>query len=143
MRGYLLCPFEHILHMTATIYGEARGETYKGMLAVGWVIRNRAENPSWWGKDVKSVCTKPYQFSCWNDSDPNSKTVRDIATNPLSKVLDVIVARECLQAALEAVGLSEDPTNGANSYHTIAITPKWAEGRTPLITIGHHKFYKL
>lgn len=27
----------------------------------------------WWGNDVKSVCLKPAQFSCWNANDPNRK----------------------------------------------------------------------
>ena len=46
-----------------TLYGEARGEGYDGMLAVATVIYNRAKHD----KDLfVKVCLKPKQFSCWN-----------------------------------------------------------------------------
>jgi spore germination cell wall hydrolase CwlJ-like protein len=36
------------------------------VLYIGWVIRNRVEGPSWYGKTYEEVCLKKYQFSCWN-----------------------------------------------------------------------------
>lgn len=54
-----------------TIAGEARGESFLDMVAVGAVIRERVLRPGWWGTDWISVCRKPYQFSCWNKDDPN------------------------------------------------------------------------
>ena len=40
--------------LARTVWGEARGECFRGKLAVAWVARNRAEHPRWWG-DRKSV----------------------------------------------------------------------------------------
>src|SRR5690242_18442970 len=63
-----------------TVWGEARGEAYEGMLAVAWVIRKRVDEPGkdWWGDDVVSVCTHPFQFSCRNEDDPNSKLLSQV-----------------------------------------------------------------
>ncbi|MGH3756111.1 MAG: cell wall hydrolase, partial [Pseudonocardiaceae bacterium] len=64
--------------MGRTLYGEARGEPFDGLVAVAWVIRNRAESPRWWGRDVKGVCLHPLQFSCWNETDPNRKIITNV-----------------------------------------------------------------
>jgi N-acetylmuramoyl-L-alanine amidase len=57
--------------MGRTIWGEARGESRSGKIAIGWVIRNRAEidllndgAPDWWGEGIIGVCKRPGQFSC-------------------------------------------------------------------------------
>jgi Cell Wall Hydrolase len=40
---------------------------------VAWVIRNRADKPSWWGgPSIASVVLHPYQFSSFNHNDPNA-----------------------------------------------------------------------
>lgn len=39
-----------------------------GELAVASVIANRAAKPGWWGRDIRSVCLAPAQFSCWWDA---------------------------------------------------------------------------
>jgi len=48
--------------------------------------------------------------------------------------------RDCMRAVLEACD-GPDPTSGATHYHTTAIAPYWAEGHTPVVTIGNHAFY--
>ena len=60
--------------LARTLWGEARGESLAGQIAVAWTIRNRVKDgkdKSWWGEGYASVCQKPYQFSCWNRNDPN------------------------------------------------------------------------
>ena len=60
--------------LARTLWGEARGESLAGQIAVAWTIRNRVNDgkaKSWWGEGYAGVCQKPYQFSCWNKSDPN------------------------------------------------------------------------
>jgi hypothetical protein len=52
--------------MAATIWGEARSEPLAGRIAVGWVVRNRAADPGWWGKDVRTCCLSPAQFSAYS-----------------------------------------------------------------------------
>ena len=55
------------------IWREARGEAELGKRGVAHAIANRAKSPSWWGHDWYTVITKPYQFSSFNEDDPNSK----------------------------------------------------------------------
>ena len=60
--------------LARTLWGEAWGESLAGQIAVAWTIRNRVndgKDKSWWGEGYGGVCQKPYQFSCWNKSDPN------------------------------------------------------------------------
>jgi hypothetical protein len=60
--------------LARTLWGEARGEGLAGEIAVAWTIRNRVfdGNPkSWWGEGYAGGGMKPWQFSCWNQNDPN------------------------------------------------------------------------
>lgn len=128
--------------MARTIYGEIRGYSYMDQLAVAWVIRNRADRPSWWGRTIEEVCLKPKQFSCWNEGDPNLDVLK-------AAHMDQPAFRSCYRAALAAYDRKEvDPTNKATHYHTVARPtwaqdwpPKWVYGMVPTMTIGPHKFY--
>jgi spore germination cell wall hydrolase CwlJ-like protein len=124
---------------TRTVWGEARGEGPQGQLAVAWVIRNRAEEPGWWGKTPAQVCQKPYQFSCWLESDPNSKKLAQLPTSdPLyARIRDIV--REAFE------GTAEDPTGGATHYKVKGIKASWDKAtvdKTPA-EIGHHLFFKI
>ncbi len=126
--------------LARTIYGEARGEPVRGKEAVAAVVVNRVRrarlrNGYWWGHDIKSVCQKPWQFSCWNESDPNrDKLCAVTSANSVFKT--------CLRVARRAVaGTLKDPTAGATHYHALGIEPPWARGHEPSATIGRHKFY--
>jgi len=125
---------EDIKIMAKTMWGEARGESEEGKIGVAWVIRNRAENPCWWGKTVAGVCLKKWQFSCWNANDPNSDKIANLSDDELAPFIDI--AESVLDDSVS------DPTGGATHYHTEAVDPKWAVGREPTCTIGHHLFYK-
>ncbi len=60
--------------LARTLWGEARGESLAGQIAVAWTICNRVNDgkaKSWWGEGYAGVCQKPCQFSCWNKNDPN------------------------------------------------------------------------
>jgi N-acetylmuramoyl-L-alanine amidase len=123
--------------LARTVYGEARSESWIGKVAVAWVVRNRAAKGGWWGADVLSCCMKPWQFSCWNANDPNRKKLEQATTRKSA------IFRECLAAAAAVLAdLEPDPTGGATHYFADYIqTPKWAKGKTPTITIGHHLFF--
>ena len=123
--------------MARTIWGEARGEPLTGKIAVAWVIKNRADHPGWWGKDIKGVCQAPYQFSAWLPDDPNRPKLLAVTVEDES-------FRECLYAVAAVLGgFSKDPTKGATHYHTAGISPKWAAGKTPNVKIGAHLFFTL
>jgi spore germination cell wall hydrolase CwlJ-like protein len=121
--------------LARTIWGEARGEGANGMQAVANVIVNRANAPSWWGTNIVDVCLKDYQFSVWNQNDPNYRLVTNVtASDPMFK--------KALEIAARAVaGTLPDITGGATHYHTTAINPSWASSLGVTRVIGAHKFY--
>jgi N-acetylmuramoyl-L-alanine amidase len=131
--------------LARTIYGEARGESWQGKLAVGWVIKNRAD-AAVQGKSrklfgngtISSACKVPYQFSCWNENDRNKTLISNISLETDGHF------RECYAAAAAVMFNYIDPTLGANHYYARSIAaPKWAIDQTPIATIGNHIFYKL
>ena len=125
--------------LSRTIWGEARGESRIGKVAVAWVIMNRTSHIRRWPKDVMGVCLEKYQFSCWLEKDPNREKMRQIDGNDL-------MFRECQAVAyMVCMGLEPDPTQGADHYLVtkIADKTKWSKGEKPVCTIGHHSFYKL
>ncbi len=125
--------------MTLTVWGEARGEGPDGQAAVAWVIRNRAqwEPRSWWGGDVRAVCLKPWQFSVWNEGDPNRDKM--LGLDPSDPTLRSI--REICRGVLAAeIG---DPTKGCTHYCTHVSRPPWRSGRDPKVRHGRHEFFDL
>ncbi|NLY55742.1 MAG: cell wall hydrolase [Firmicutes bacterium] len=66
---------KEIEFLARTIYGEARGENLETQLYVAWVIRNRVQAKGRFGATYEEVVTKPFQFSSWNQDDPNFERV--------------------------------------------------------------------
>jgi len=127
-----------------TVVGEARGEDYEGKLAVACVIRNRAENPRWWGgPDWDSVCLKPWQFSCFNDPKYGGQPFL------WNLQLDDIAEQypDCLSAVEEVKKGAIDLTGNATHYvvtswlHDPDLRPAWANELVPTVVIGHHSFF--
>lgn len=119
--------------MARTIFGEARGESFKGQVAVAWVIKNRSVNR---GLSVKDVCYAPKQFSCWNVEDPNREKML------AATFTDSHYLRAFGIAALVSLGDLKDPTDGADHYHTTAIEPYWAKSMHTTLLEGHHRFLR-
>lgn len=135
--------FHDLEVMARTLYGEARGESYEGKLAVGHVIVNRAAKNGYGGPTIAGVCKKRLQFSCWNDFDPMLPKMQAASVEKLF---------ECIRAALEVVtGKHPDNTGGANHYLNPVATrklrggslPDWADESKITVKIGLHWFYKL
>lgn len=128
--------------LARTLWGEARGEGDKGMEAVAAVILNRvafAEGRAgyWWGNDIISVCQKPYQFSCWNRSDPSYLKLQAVTPSDRHFATALRIARRAV------IGAIVDPTRGATHYHADYVSPYWAKGQTPTVVIGRHIFFNL
>lgn len=128
--------------LARTLWGEARGEPAAGIEAVASVILNRvaiakAKGRYWWGNDVISVCQKPYQFSCWNRSDPSYRKLLAVTDKNIHFATCLRIARRALAGALP------DLTRGATHYHADYVSPDWARGETPTLIIGRHLFYRL
>lgn len=104
------------------------------MLAVACVIVNRAKL-----KDARlaDICLKPFQFSCWNETDPN-KTKMEILTP------DDMAYRQALIAVLKAIDLppDDDLTRGSTHYHALFAIPWWAKSMEERATIYGHRFYR-
>lgn len=136
--------------MALTVWAEARGESPNGQRAVAWVIRNRLNNPGWWSRQagdgipddtLSAVCQKPFQFSCWNPSDPNRARLNNPKTREKGDYLAIL--KICTEVM--AADASADITKGADHYCTSAVVryTRWARGRTPVMVIGNHHFYQI
>lgn len=115
-----------------TVWGESRGESDLGKLAVACVIRNRIKSGRW-GKTPAAVCLAPYQFSCWMPRDPNFRKMLDLDEN------DLDLAKCSFAWASSDAGV--DPTMGALHYLVKGTPASWEIGHEPAVTIGHHAFY--
>lgn len=120
-----------------TLWGECRGEPLLGQQGVAWVIRNRAtwQPPQWWGHTVGGVCLQPFQFSCWNKTDPQHYAMRSLSDIELAHYVEII--RSVM------AGEITDPTNGATHYERVGTGAGWAIGRSISALIGNHAFYAI
>ena len=132
--------------LARTVWGEARGETWEGRLAVAYTVVNRAKARRWWGHmedenirnhSISAVCLYPAQFSCWSPGDPNRQKMERLTLAGDS------MFRECLAAAVAAAyGLEVSPAGKATHYHVAGLDVFWARGKEPLVQIGAHVFYE-
>lgn len=128
--------------LARTIWGEARGEGYKGMQAVANVVMNRYAQTKKsnalarrFGATVREICLKPNQFSAWNKNDPNRALMLKVTlTDPGFRVALGIAENAIL-------GRLPDITGGSDHYHTGAVRPSWSSGKTAAVIIGSHKFF--
>ena len=89
--------FDDLSVMARTVYGEGRGDSHEGRLAIAHVILNRARAGGWWGSAISEVCLKRWQFSCWNAGDPNRPRLFQIELDDR----DLLgCARACVEARL-------------------------------------------
>ncbi|WP_095058011.1 cell wall hydrolase [Pseudomonas sp. Irchel s3f7] len=128
--------------LARTLWGEARGESLAGQIAVAWTIRNRVNDgkaKSWWGEGYAGVCQKPYQFSCWNKNDPNFAYLSGVKPIPLRELAQAQIAADQVMA-----GKVSDPTDGATHYYsnTMPKPPAWVKGAKETLRLGHHIFFK-
>ncbi len=132
--------------MAITIYGEARGESDAGKIAVGSVILERVEHRDWDGKTIHEVCLKPWQFSCFNERDPNYGKLLNIAEQwDESMALNPALNNcYCIAAGLIdglILRTKEIAKNHATQYLTIDCDAPWEKKMKKVATIGRHEFY--
>lgn len=128
--------FSDLEILARTIYGEARNQPELGKQAVACVVMNRVKIGGWWGDTVRDICLKPFQFSCWNENDPNRAVILAVANS------DFVFA-ECLSIAGTAIaGTLADPTGGADHYLVRGTQAAWAKNLSPIASIGAHDFYQ-
>ena len=104
------------------ISAEARGEPYSGQVAVGAVVLNRMEHPSFPGT-LSGVIYQAGAFSCLYDGQ-----------------FDQPVADSAYRAARDALN-GWDPSGGAIYYfNPVTATNGWIWARPHIVTIGKHRF---
>lgn len=108
--------------LSCCVYGEARGESYTGKVAVAAVVLNRVKS-SKFPNSISGVIYQQGAFTCVSDGQIN------LGTND-----------ECTRAAQDALN-GWDPSGGALYYFNPATaTSKWIWSRPQLVTIGKHIF---
>jgi N-acetylmuramoyl-L-alanine amidase len=128
--------------LARTIWGEARGESSAGKVAVAWTIRNRVfdgKEKSWWGEGYAGVCLARKQFSCWNADDKNYPFLSGAREIPFRELA------QCRVVADQVIdGKVPDPTGGATHYYAIAMKkpPAWAAKARETLRLGGHVFFK-
>jgi len=137
--------------MGLTIYGEARGESGAGKIAVGSVILERVDHRNWDGKTVQEVCLMPYQFSCFLPNDPNFKSLKLIAGDWDAKYNRSRDLQDCYHVAYDLlVGRIVRTPEIAESHATQYLTadlrkskfcPSWVKEMKRVAVIGSHEFY--
>lgn len=154
LKELLYSTFGHLddKQLTAlTIYGEARGETKAGKIAVCSVILERVDHRNWDGKTIQEVCLWPYQFSCFLPDDPNFKALKLIAENWDEKYQTSLDLQACYHVASDLIkGIfprtKEIAENHCCQYVTTELRkskkcPKWVKEMKLVLTEGNHEFY--
>ena len=121
--------------LAEALYFEARGESVRGMFAVGEVILNRVDSGAYpdtlcdvinQGTGRKYACQ--FTYTC----DGRAETIGE----PQSWDRVGKVARMLIDGTPRAL------TGGATHYHTKAVSPSWAQRFRRTAAIGSHYFYR-
>lgn len=124
--------------IAAVLAAEAVSEGTQGMSAVAEVIRQRALEKSKTAFQVVTAGNRRYHaFSCLNRSTPDKLYKRWSAEAGYSDALRIAMV---LVRQPELLGSA---TKRATHYTRKQEKPYWAEGRKPVVVIGHHAFYRL
>jgi spore germination cell wall hydrolase CwlJ-like protein len=134
--------------LALTIYGEARGESTEGKIAVGSVILERVDHRDWDGKTIPEVCFKRLQFSCYNEKDANYGILKDIAEHWQDKMANNKTLNGCFGIALGLINgdIPRTPEIAAThccQYATAkgAEAVTWDDGMKVIAHIGNHIFF--
>ncbi|MGI6239774.1 MAG: spore cortex-lytic enzyme [Christensenellales bacterium] len=108
--------------LSRLVYGEARGESYKGQVAVAAVVLNRVRS-SQFPNTISGVIYQKGAFSCVNDGSIN-RTPYD----------------ENIRAARDALN-GWDPSGGAlYFFNPRGTSDQWIRTRRVVTVIGNHRF---
>ena len=121
--------------LAEALYFEARGETVRGMFAVGEVILNRVDSGAYpdtlcavinQGTGRKYACQ--FTYTC----DGRAETIGEPRSwERVGKVAKLLMD-----------GMPRALTGGATHYHTKAVNPSWAQRFPRTAAIGSHYFYR-
>ena len=132
--------------LSVTIYGEARGESLQGQIAVAYTVLNRAVNRS-----ICQVALSPKQYSIFNNNPALRAAAMSKNLEPTQK--NIIDKKSWEQATKVAqmvlANFVKDPTGGATHYLSAKVMkskhyryPRWSKEYKMVKEIENHKFYK-
>ena len=112
-----------IIQLARIIHGEARGESFKGKVAVGAVILNRVKS-NMFPDNIRGVILQKGQFSCLIDGQAN-----------------LYPAQSSINAAKAALA-GYDPTYDSSYFYNpeVATNLSWIKNRPVVVRIGDHLF---
>lgn len=121
--------------LTEALYFEARGESVRGMFAVGEVILNRVDSSAY----PNTLCEVINQgtgrrFACQFTYTCDGRA--EIISEPRAYERVGKVARLLIDGTPRAL------TGGATHYHTKAVNPSWAQRFPRTASIDSHYFYR-
>ncbi|MBQ2260307.1 MAG: cell wall hydrolase [Loktanella sp.] len=121
--------------LAEALYFEARGESVRGLFAVGEVILNRVDNAAYPGSlcgVINQGTGRRYACQFSYTCDGKSKAIHEQAAwERVGKVAKLLLD-----------GTPRELTGGATHFHTTAVSPSWSRRFTRTATIGAHLFYR-
>jgi N-acetylmuramoyl-L-alanine amidase len=117
-----------------TLYAEARGEPFEGVMAVASVIKTRAMRDK---ISMAEVCLQDKQFTCWNDLDAVPEF---FITGEGIQPKDMKARSQCFGIAWTVL-VNKGPWDYlTHFYNPEKATPAWAFDMEDTRIIGSHVF---
>ena len=114
-----------LMCLSAIMFGEARGESDIGKIAVAYTAINRKADPKY-PKNICAIMRQEKQYEFLNKIGmPSEHQIKYL--EPIAK------------AILE--GKINDPTQGAKWFHTRNVKPYWSKDKLVKLALGNHIFY--
>lgn len=143
---YSSVPADEVKCLATMVYGEARGETITGKVAVAYTAVNRAAKNT-----VCSVVLAPKQYSIFNGNPALRAAALSLHVEPEQKnVIDRRSWQESLDVARAVLSrIVPDPTGGATHYLADQLMrskgyryPRWSRQYIQVAKIDRHRFFK-
>ena len=113
------------------MYHESRGESDKGVVAVGYVILNRVKHPTLWPNTIAGVIKQRRQFSYRFDG-----SLEKGFTEKKQYIRIAVLAAKVLEGSVA------NPVGKAVYYHRYDISTQWSKKKKLVSKIGSHNFYQ-
>ena len=117
-----------------TLYAEARGEPFKGKMAVAAVIQTRSKR---FKISLPNVCQQDQQFSCWNSL---SAVPEFYISGEGILPADIKARSDCYGIAWVLMASAREWNYLTHFYNPAIATPSWAGSLRGQCTIGNHIF---
>lgn len=123
--------------LACNMYREARGESDRGMLAVGFVTLNRKDHDNF-PESIRKIVYQKGQFSWTNYGTSFYVHDREAWDRAKGYATMLLALHKGNKKFYETV----DFTRGSTYFVTKRSKPLWSKSFRHIVTIGNHKFYK-